>query len=66
MKPQRPGVGEAKLDQLRTELGQGMTETRKTLAEHEKHIRVVFETIRQLMVEEDNPTPPARVGFKLH
>lgn len=62
----RLAVVEAKLDQHRAELGQGMTETRKDLAEHEKHIRVVFETIRQLMVEEDNPTPPSRVGFKLH
>ena len=62
----RLAVVEAKLDQHRAELGQSMTETRKTLAEHEKHIRVVFETIRQLMVEEDNSTPPARVGFKLH
>ena len=55
----RMAVVEAKLDQHRAETG-------KTLAEHEKHIRVVFETIRQLMVEEDNPTPPSRVGFKLH
>jgi hypothetical protein len=54
----RMAVVEAKLDQHRAETG-------KTLAEHEKHIRVVFETIRQLMVEDDNPTPPSRVGFKL-
>ena len=55
----RMAVVEAKLDQHRAETG-------KTLAEHEKHIRVVFETIRRLMVEEENPTPPPRVGFKLH
>jgi ORF6N domain len=54
----RMAVVEAKLDQHRAETG-------KTLAEHERHIRVVFETIRQLMVEED-PKPTPRVGFKLH
>lgn len=54
----RLAVVEAKLDQHRAETG-------KTLAEHEQHIRIVFETIRRLMAE-DEPTPPARVGFKLH
>ena len=61
----RLAVVEAKLDQHRAELGKGMLETGRTLAEHEKHIRVVFETIRRLMAEEE-PKPPPRVGFKLH
>lgn len=61
----RLAVVEAKLDQHRAELGKVTSETGKTLAEHEKHIRVVFETIRRLMTEEE-PKPPAKVGFKLH
>ena len=61
----RLAVVEAKLDQHRAEFGKTAGETSKTLAEHEKHIRVVFETIRRLMTEEE-PKPPARVGFKLH
>lgn len=61
----RLALVEAKLDQHRAELGKATVETGKTLAEHEKHIRIVFETIRRLMAE-DEPTPPARVGFKLH
>lgn len=61
----RLAVVEAKLDQHRAELGQGMAETGKTLAEHAKHIRIVFETIRRLMAEEDDPTPAPKVGFKL-
>ncbi len=61
----RLAVVEAKLDQHRAEFGKATGETSKTLAEHEKHIRIVFETIRRLMAEEE-PTPPARVGFKLH
>lgn len=61
----RLAVVEANLEQHRAELGKVTVETGKTLAEHEKHIRVVFETIRRLMTEEE-PKPPARVGFKLH
>jgi hypothetical protein len=61
----RLAVVEAKLDQHRAEFGKAAGETSKTLAEHEEHIRVVFETIRRLMTEEE-PKPPARVGFKLH
>jgi len=61
----RLAMVEAKLDQHRAEFGKGMAETGKALAEHEKHIRIVFETIRRLMADEDDPKPPARVGFKL-
>jgi len=61
----RLAVVEAKLEQHRAELGKVTTETGKTLAEHDKHIRIVFETIRRLMAE-DEPKPPAKVGFKLH
>jgi ORF6N domain len=53
----RLAVVEARLDQHRAETG-------KTLSEHEQHIRVVFETIRRLMVEDDDKPSP-RVGFKL-
>lgn len=60
----RLAVVEAKLEQHRAEAGKGRTETSKILAEHEQHIRVVFETIRRLMSEE-SPKPPARIGFKL-
>ena len=60
----RLALVEAKLDQHRAELGRGMAETGKALAEHEKHIRIIFETIRRLMVE-DEPAPPPRVGFDL-
>jgi hypothetical protein len=60
----RLALVEAKLDQHRAELGRMSSETRKTLADHEQHIRIVFETIRRLMVEEE-PAPPERVGFKL-
>jgi hypothetical protein len=55
---------EAKLDQHRAESAKSGAETSKTLAEHEQHIRIVFETIRQLMHQGD-PKPPARVGFRL-
>jgi hypothetical protein len=61
----RLAVIEATLAQHRAELGQGLTATGKTLAEHEKHIRIVFETLRQLMAEGE-PKPPPRVGFRLH
>lgn len=61
----RLAVVEAKLDQHRAEFGKVAGETSKSLAEHEKHIRVVLETIRRLMTEVE-PKPPARVGFKLH
>lgn len=54
----RLAVVEAKLDQHRAESG-------KTLAEHERHLRVVFETLRNLMAEEAAPPPP-RIGFRLH
>ena len=62
----RLAVVEARLDQHRAEFGKATSETGKTLAEHEKHIRVVFETIRRLMTEDEEPKPPPRVGFKLH
>jgi hypothetical protein len=61
----RLALVEAKLDQHRAETGKGMLETRQALAEHEKHIRIVFETIRRLMVEEEDPKPPAKIGFKV-
>jgi predicted RNA-binding protein YlqC (UPF0109 family) len=60
----RLAVVEARLDQHRAETGKTLTETGRTLAAHERHLRAVFETIRRLMVEE-NPKPPARIGFKL-
>lgn len=60
----RLALVEAKLDQHRAEFGKGMLETGKALAERDKHIRIVFETIRRLMADDD-PKPPARVGFKL-
>lgn len=62
----RLAVVEAKLDQHRAEAGKSALETGKTLAEHDKHIRIVFETIRRLMAEDDEQKPPAWVGFKLH
>jgi hypothetical protein len=61
----RLAVVEAKLDQHRAEAAKSGAVTSATLAEHEKHIRVVFEAIRQLMADGE-PKPPARVGFKLH
>ncbi len=60
----RLAVVEAKLDQHRAELGRNASETSKTLAGHDKHIRIIFETIRRLMVEEE-PSAPARIGFRL-
>lgn len=33
--------------------------------EHEKQIRVVFEAVRQLMVENDEDEPPRKVGFEV-
>ncbi len=53
----RMAVVEAKLDQHRTETG-------RTLAEHERHIRLVFETIRQLMAEDTDGANPGRIGFQ--
>lgn len=55
---------EARLEQHRAECSKGMSETGRILAEHEKHIRIVFETIRRLMAE-DEPKPAGKVGFKL-
>lgn len=54
---QRLAVVESRMDQHHAETG-------KKIAEHERHIRVVFETIRQLMVEEGDSAPPSRIGFK--
>ena len=61
----RLALVEAKLDQHRAEAAKFGSETSKVLAEHEHHIRIVFETIRQLMAD-GAPKPPARVGFKLN
>jgi len=58
-------VVEAKLDQHHAEFSKTTGDTSRTLAEHEKHIRIVFETIRRLMTESE-PEPPAKVGFKLN
>ncbi len=52
----RLAIVEAKLDQHWAETG-------KVLAEHENNIRVVFETLRQLIAEEDG-NEPAPIGFK--
>ncbi len=43
------------LDDLERKVGARFTE-------HEKQLRVVFEAVRQLMIEDDD-RPPARVGF---
>lgn len=61
----RLALVEAKLDQQKAEIGKNTLETEKKLAEHEEHIRIVFETIRRLMVEDEDTPPPARIGFKL-
>jgi len=61
----RLALVEAKLDQHRAEMGESSTRTAQMLKEHENHIRVVFEAIRSLMVENENSEPPKRVGFKL-
>jgi hypothetical protein len=61
----RLAIVEAKLDQQKAEIGKNTLETDKKLAEHEEHIRIVFETIRRLMVEDEDAPPPARIGFKL-
>ncbi len=61
----RLALVEAKLDQHRADLGKGMSETSKTLTEHAQHIRIVFETIRRLLAEQETPKPPTRMGFKL-
>lgn len=61
---QRLAVVEARLDQHRAEVATTATKTDATLAEHDRHIRIVFETIRRLMTE-DEPKPPACVGFDL-
>jgi hypothetical protein len=60
----RLAVVEAKLDQHRAEFASMTTKTGAALAEHDQHIRIVFETIRRLMAD-DEPKPPARVGFDL-
>lgn len=49
---------EARLEQHRIESG-------TTLAEHEQHIQVIFETIHRLMGETGPDTDPPRVGFVL-
>lgn len=60
----RLAVVEAKLDQHRAEFATMTAKTGAALAEHDTHIRIVFETIRRLMAD-DEPKPPARVGFDL-
>ncbi len=60
----RLAVVEAKLDQHRAEIGKVAATTGKTLAEHERHIRLVFETIRQLMAEDIDGANPGRIGFQ--
>jgi hypothetical protein len=50
----RLAIVEAKLDRHWAETG-------KVLAEHEGNIRIIFETIRQLIVEE-NGDEPGKIG----
>jgi len=45
-----------RLDELERKVG-------ARFAEHEKQLRVVFEAVRQLMVEDDPPRAPSRSGF---
>jgi hypothetical protein len=49
----------------RTELGQAIVEAGDAIKEHEKHIRVIFEAIRRLMIEDEGGSPAGQVGFKL-
>ena len=47
-----------RLDELEQKVG-------ARFAEHEKQLRVVFEAIRQLMVEDDPVSGPSRIGFNV-
>jgi len=49
----------------RTELGQAIVEAGDAIKEHEKHIRVIFEAIRRLMIEDEDGSPEGQLGFKL-
>jgi hypothetical protein len=54
-----------KLDALEAKLVRGHDENAKLHAEHEKHFRIVFETIRKLMTEGEDTDSPARIGFRV-
>jgi phage regulator Rha-like protein len=58
-------AAEEALVRHRAELGQAIAEAGDAIKEHEKHIRVIFEAIRRLMIEDEGGSPEGRVGFKL-
>lgn len=58
-------AAEEALVRHRTELGQAIVEAGDAIKEHEKHIRVIFEAIRRLMIEDEGGSPEGQVGFKL-
>jgi hypothetical protein len=54
---------EKRLASVEAKLEERWTETGKVLAEHEDNIRVIFETIRQL-IDEENGEEPGKIGFE--
>ncbi len=56
---------EASLREHRSILNEHRTVTGGRLAEHERHIRMALEAIRQLMDRDDASDPPAPIGFQV-
>jgi phage regulator Rha-like protein len=54
-----------KLDALEAQFTKHQHENAKRHADHEKHIRVVFETLRRLLGEDKDREPPSRIGFDI-
>jgi hypothetical protein len=52
-----------KLDVLEARLKRDQNEKSKRNADHEKHIRAVFETLRHHLDERSDDEPPSRIGF---
>jgi len=53
----------SKIDALEANITKHRDENAKRHADHEKHIRVVFETLRRLLDDNTNIDPPSRIGF---
>jgi hypothetical protein len=54
-----------KLDALEERFTKHQGDNAKRHAEHEKHIRVVFEALRRLLDDKENE-PPSRIGFDVN
>jgi hypothetical protein len=53
----------SKIDSLEAKFTKHQGDNALRHEKHEKHIRVVFETLRRLLGDDENREPPSRIGF---